>query len=62
MDLESRRMRPFNLEKIWNLSAIATSFTVNTKTSRLKLVNEAENLKNGPAADGAVSLSGSLRP
>jgi hypothetical protein len=55
-------MRPFNLEKIWNLSAIATPFTVNTKTSRLKLVNEAENLKNGPAADGAVSLSGSLRP
>ena len=62
MDMESRRMRPFSLEKRWNLSAIATSFTLNTKTSRLKLANEAENIKNGPAADGAVSLNGSLRP
>jgi hypothetical protein len=41
-------MRPFNLEKRWNPSAIATSFTVNTKTSRLKLAIEAENLKKRP--------------
>jgi hypothetical protein len=62
MALANRRMLPLNFEMRCYLSVNAISFTVSIKSSRLKYAKEAENFKNGPAADGAVSLNGSLLP